>query len=206
MLNKKLATILVFLTFASAIVGFAYAHWTKTFTIKGSVTTTELDWRLQSPSCLDDGDNENDYTCDRSWSYTQGNKDVGGPTILELVDSDGDGDNDTLEVTLQNVYPGYYERITFDVYNNGEMPLIFRKVIIGGQEFTRDQPTVSLDLNNDSKDDIKIKFADNIGGQLDPGGSFSETVHILILQGCIEGQTLTFTIQLVAENWSPQQT
>jgi len=204
MLNKKLATIPVFLIFVSAIVGLAYAHWTKTFTITGNVTTTELDWRLQSPSCLD-GDNENDYTCDDSWSYIQGDKDVGGPTLLELVDSDGDGDEDTLNVTLQNVYPGYYERITFDVYNNGKMPLIFKKVIINGQEFTSDHPTVSLDLNNDGKDDIKIKFADNLGEQLDPDDSFSETIHILILQSCIEGQTLTFTIQLVAENWSPQQ-
>ena len=203
--NRKLVAIPVFLIFALVITGFAYAHWSETFTIIGNVTTTELDWELREPLSYLDGEDTNDYTCDDEWNPQQGSKDVGGPTHLELVDSDGDGDKDTLEVTLQNVYPGYYERITFDVHNNGEMPLIFKKVIINGQAFESGQPTVSLDLNNDGENDIKIKFADNLGGQLEPGESFfSETVHILILQGCVEGQTLTFTIQLVAENWSPQ--
>jgi len=204
MLNKKFAAIPILLIFALAITGFAYAHWAKKLTITGNVNTTELDWEFRTPiSCLD-GPGVKDYAGDCEWNIWQGDKDIGGPTTLELVDTDGDGDKDQLNVILQNVYPWYFEAITFHVRNNGEMPLEFKKVIINGQEFTSGTPTVFLDLNNDGLDDIKIKYLNNLGKQLHPNDWIEVSIFILILQNdAIEGQILTFTIKLVAENWSP---
>jgi len=204
MQNKKLMAIPMLLVFALVTTGFAYAHWSETLYISGTVDTSELDWEFRTPiSCMDEPDT-NDYAGDCEWNNWQGDKDVGGPTILELVDTDGDGDKDTLDVTLQNVYPWYFECITFHIHNNGEVPLEFVKVIIDGQEFTSGTPTVFLDLNGDDVDDIKIKYLDCLGSQLHPCDWIEVSIFILILQNdAIEGQTLTFTIQLVAENWSP---
>ena len=203
MMNKKFVTISMLLISALAITGFAYAHWTKTLTIIGNVDTAELDWELRNPKCYDKP-GENDYSADCEWHIWQGDKDVGGPTLLELVDTDGDGDNDTLKVTLQNVYPGYFEDIGFHVHNNGEVPLHFTKIIINEQEFTSNPPTLFLDLNGDEIPDIKLLYGNNVGGQLHPCMWWELSLYILILQNdAIEGQTLTFTIQLVAENWSP---
>ena len=204
MINRKVIALPMLLVFALVATGLAYAHWTKTFTIIGNVDTTELDWEFREPiSCLDEP-GKNDYAGDCEWNTWRGDKDVGGPTLLELVDTDGDGDKDLLNVTLQNVYPSYFEAITFHVHNNGKMPLNFTKVIIGGQEFTSGTPTVFLDLNGDNINDIKVKYLDNLGAQLHPCDWLEISIFILILQNdAIEGQTLTFTIQLVAENWHP---
>jgi hypothetical protein len=198
MLNKKFVAIPMLLITALAITGFAYAHWTKTLTITGNVNTTNIEWIFWSPiTCLDEP-NTNDYAGDCEWHNWQGDKDIGGPTLLNLVD------DHTLQVTLQNVYPYYFETITFHVKVTGGMPLEFIKIIVNGVEYTTNPGTIFLDLNGDGYNDIKLYFLDNLPKQFHPGDFFEVSIWILILQNdAIEGQTLTFTIQLVAENWSP---
>ncbi|RLI26051.1 hypothetical protein DRO58_05855 [Candidatus Bathyarchaeota archaeon] len=203
MMNRKLVAIPILLVFALMLTGFAYAHWSETLTITGTVDTGELDWEFCTPITCLDIEGTNDYGADCEWNNWQGNKDVGGPTELELKDTDGDGDDDTLIVTLVNVYPGYFESITFHVHNNGEVPLEFIKVVINGNEFTSGTPTVFLDLDGDDYDDVKIRYLDNIGAQLHPCDTIEISIWILVLQEAPEGQSLTFTIQLIAENWSP---
>ena len=203
MMNKKFVAVPMLLVFALVATGFAYAHWSETLYISGTVDTSELDWEFWTPVTCLDGPDTNDYGGDCSWNNWQGNKDVGGPTLLELKDTDGDGDNDKLEITLQNVYPGYFETITFHVHNNGEVPLEFIKVVIDGNEYNSGQPTVFLDLDGDGYNDVKIKYLDNIGAQLHPCDFLEISIWILVLQEAPEGQSLTFTIELVAENWSP---
>jgi|YelNatPaOPRAMG01_1025707.scaffolds.fasta_scaffold14661_4 hypothetical protein len=204
-MNRKILAIQTLTIFVLMATGLAYAHWTKTFTIMGNVNTTELDWELKTPiNCMDDNEGEKDYAADCDWNFWQGDKDVGGPTQLKLIDTDGDGDYDTLNVTLVNAYPGYAEEISFYVHNNGKVPLIFKKVIINGNEFYSGRPTVFLDLTGEGDYDIKIRFGDNLGEQFEPCEEPAEiSVSILVLQDAPEGQTLTFTIKLVAENWSP---
>ncbi|MEM3618046.1 MAG: hypothetical protein QXK47_03100 [Candidatus Bathyarchaeia archaeon] len=193
MTNRKFMAIPILLIFALVATGLAYAHWTKTFTIIGNVDTTELDWEFQTPiSCLDKR-GENDWVADCEWNFWQGDKDVGGPTQLKLVDTDVDGDYDKLEVTLVNVYPSYAEEISFYVHNNGEMPLIFKKVVADGKEITPSGPdTVFIDVTGDGKYDLKIRFGNNLGLQFEPCTSKEISVSILVLQDAPQGQTLTF--------------
>jgi len=203
MLNKKFVAIPMLLITALAITGFAYAHWTKTLTIIGNVDTAELDWELKTPTGYLDHNNTNDWAADCDWNFWQGDKDIGGPTELELIDTDGDGDYDKLNVTLVNAYPSYAEEISFYVHNNGEVPLIFKKIVIDSNEFYSGRPTVFLDVTGDGKYDIKIRWGNNLGAQLHPCDSTEISFSILVLQDAPQGQSLTFTIQLVAENWSP---
>jgi len=207
MMNRKIITLPMLLVFALVATGFAYAHWTKTLRIIGNVNTTELDWEFQQPTGYLDHEGTKDWTADCDWNFWQGNKDIGGPTELKLIDTDGDGDYDRLNVTLVNAYPGYAEEISFYVHNNGEMPLIFKKVVVDGNEIVPPIPpnpdTVFIDVTGDGKYDLKIRFGDNLGLQFEPCTSKEISVSILVLQDAPQGQTLTFTIQLVAENWSP---
>jgi len=207
MMNKKFVTIPILLITALAITGFAYAHWTKTLTIIGNVDTAELDWELKAPTGCLDHPNTNDWAADCEWNFWQGDKDIGGPTELELIDTDGDGDYDKLNVTLVNAYPSYAEEISFYVHNNGEVPLIFKKVIIDGNEINPGDPeekyTVFLDVTGDGKHDLKIRLGNNLGVQFELCTSREISISILVLQDAPQGQSLTFTVELVAENWSP---
>ena len=204
MLNRKYMAIPLLLVFALVATGFAYAHWSETLLITATVDTAELDWELKQPTNYMDHENTNDWAADCDWNFWQGNKDVGGPTRVELKDTDGDNDYDTLEVTLVNAYPGYAEEISFYVHNNGEVPFIFKKVIIDGNEIGSDDPTtVFLDLTGEGDYDIKVRFGNNIGEQYEPCEDNEISFSILVLQDAPQGQSLTFTIQLVAENWSP---
>ncbi|MEM2588087.1 MAG: hypothetical protein QXV23_07305 [Candidatus Bathyarchaeia archaeon] len=169
--------------------------------------TSELDWEFESGS-FTSKDVGNDWTCDSSCNppsisnIRQGTKDIAS-TTGEFVDSDGDGDLDTLKVTVSNAYPCYYNHIDFWVHNNGEVPLIISKVIIDGHVYTASPVILCLDLNGDGNLDIIIRYGNSFGTQLEYCDSANISFDFHILQNAPEGQSLSFTIQIVAENWSP---
>jgi hypothetical protein len=202
MQHKKLVGLSVLLTLALLTTGLAYAQWSEKLTITGNVATAELDWELKNPASYLDHEGTKDWNADCNWNFWQLNKDVGGPTQITFRDTDGDGDYDTLEVTLVNTYPGYAESISFDVHNNGILPLIFKKVIINGNEFTSGSPMVSLDVTGDGKTDLAIKYSDNLGRLFNPSDSANVNFKILVLHDAPESSTLHFTIQLVAVQWN----
>jgi len=193
-----------------AIVGFAYAHWSEKLWLNGTVNTGELDWRFTVASCLDDGV---DYHCREGflgdppyWKDPDG-KNIGWQK-LTLVDSDKDGDNDTLLIELHNVYPSYFTSITFYVHNCGTIPLRVDRVIFKNSthvvgEFRKGVPYLQVDLNGDGKFDIEFQWGDNFGEQIDPcsrSPEFSFWIHVL--QDAPQGATLSFSIEVVAVNWN----
>lgn len=191
------------LMLAMAMIGTAYAMWSKTLYVYGYVDTGELDWEFIHPFTYTD--HGLDWTSDDGLiNVRQLDKDVGS-TAYRFIDSDGDGDNDILEVTMKNVYPSYYEHMSFWVRNNGTIPLKIKKVIIDGQEFTAPF-YVKLDLNGDGKDDVEIYYGDSFGVQLHPyptipyKADISFEIHVL--QGAPQGETLSFTIEIVAVQWN----
>ncbi|RLI81356.1 MAG: hypothetical protein DRP01_10985 [Archaeoglobales archaeon] len=214
MRNKKILTIPI-LTFALISIGLAYAHWSETLYISGTVNTGKLDWGFDSWHCLDQGV---DYHCrdgfacapgePRYWPDPDG-KDVGWQELVPH-DYDKDGDYEVLDVILHNVYPSYFTSISIYPRNTGSIPLIIDKVIIKNNIGTviaiiRDvpAPVVKLDLNGDGKDDIEILWSDNFGKQLDPGEDDVEiSFWIHVLQDAPKGATLSFTIELVAIQWN----
>lgn len=201
MRNIKLVVLPTLVILGLLMTGFAYACWSQTLYIEGSVASGELDWEIKGPiNCMDEL-GENDWNADCSWNFWQVDKDVGGPTVLRLADTDGDGDNDTLYVKLQNAYPGYAEEISFYVHNNGTIPLVFEKVIIDNQEIS-DGGTIFLDLTGEGDNDIKIRWGDSVGDQFEPCISKEVSFSILVLQDAPQGATLSFTIKLVAVQWN----
>jgi hypothetical protein len=209
MQNKKYMAIPMLLVFALLLAGFAYAHWSENLYINGTIDTSELDWELVQGYLihLDQGKDWN-----ASWYPTAGfeklDKDVGSTTVNQ-VDSDGDGDLDTIVVTLDNVYPWYGEHIAFRVHNNGEIPLIIWKVIFKDasgtvlyEMYKSENYAIPLDLNGDGKSDIAIWWGNNFKAQLHPCDSRDISFDITVLQDAPQGQTLEFTIEYVAIQWN----
>ncbi len=181
--------------------GLAYANWSETLYISGSVATGDLDWEFTDVLILDTtGD---DYHCrdnfedpsPRSW---MGDKDVGSSSI-EITDSH------TITITLTNVYPSYFTMASVYALNTGTIPLIIDNVIIDGNVL-RSFPTypIQLDLDGDGLDDIEIWWRGSIfGHQMEPEHESPEmSFWIHILQDAPQGETLSFTIELVAVQYN----
>jgi len=201
MTKGKMLAIPVLFIMCLSLLGIAYACWSETLYLNGSVQTGELDWELRPMFTCLDTPGTRDWNGDCSWEMWQTDKDVGGPTTVVPSDSDEDGDWDTLTVTLNNTYPWYFEQIGFHVRNDGTIPLHFENVTIDGQLVSSGQ-TIFLDLTEDGKPDVKIMYGDSIGTQLHPGGILEISFWILVLQDAPEGATLTFTMKLLAVQYN----
>ena len=189
------------------LVTVSYAMWYGELKINGNVQTGELDWEFV-PNTVIQLD-----TCDFNVPDTNvppGNNSEGkdvGCTDVQLVDTDGDGDYDALNITMHNVYPYYYEHIAFKVHNDGTIPLKIWRVIIDGREYYALnehvlRTGVPLDLDGDGENDTMIWWGDNFGVQLHPCESADISLDITILQPAPENATLHMLIQFQAIAWN----
>ncbi len=128
-------------------------------------------------------------------------KDV-GCTEVTLVDSR------TLNITIYNAYPWYYNHIAFKIVNEGTVPVKIWRVIIDGHAYYSlnatqvEQQGLELDLNHDGVPDITVWWGDNFGAQLEPGQGADISLTITVLEGAPQGSTLSFTAQLQAVQWN----
>jgi len=182
-----------------AVVGFSYAHWSKTFTINGEVTTGELCAEFVDVSNKDLG---LDWNCDDGINnFWQIDKDIGNTTV-KIIDGEY---SHTVEVIMENVYPSYYENIEFHIHNCGTIP--WKIVMVN---FTTPYETKSitgpgyltLDMTGDGKADAEIKWGDNFNSQIDPCVEIEISFKIHILQDAPPNTTMTFTITIMMTNWN----
>jgi len=214
-MDRKLIPFSIILLILSATT--ALALWSETLRVNVAVGTGEVDWEIVSgiiwlDACgLQPGYG---YFRGNDWNAShlpepgavQLDKDV-GCTDVTLIDSDGDGDYDTMNITLRNVYPWYYTHIAFKVHNDGSVPIKIWRIIINGLEFyelneQELQQGVELDLTGDGKPDVLIWWGDNFGVQLHPCQSADISLDITVLQGAPQGSTLSFTVSFEAIQWN----
>lgn len=219
MRNTKLLAWPMVLMLGLLSTGVAYAHWSQMLYISGSVATGELDWQINNFTILDPysgPDPPPDYHCNDNFVGTPAFwPDPDGKNIgwIEgtLRDSDGDGDNDTLDLTLHNVYPCYFNSISVYPHNNGTIPLKIDSAIFSSDydtETLRAIGYVALDLDGDGENDIEFSYGNHFGFQMEPctlpDPEISFWIHVL--QDAPQGETLSFTIEIVAvqyDNYVP---
>jgi hypothetical protein len=219
----RIALAVAVIALVVAATGVAYSLWSEQLTVKTSVATGELDIRINSAVMLDgcsgttpdyniqvDQEGKPDFT-----RYFQISDDVACGNA-QLIDSDNDGDTDTVIVTLNNVYPRYYNQLSFSMENIGTIPLKLWYIEVddsNGQPIARfylnniDELTgkngYMIDLNGDSKPDVAISLRDGLGELLDTGGAVtSYTIQFAILDDAPEGSQLAFYVKPVAVQWN----
>jgi hypothetical protein len=224
MKNKinKIAAIFIVSIFALSGLGFAYAAWTETLNINGTITTGEVCWEFYACSLLDELQPTNpggdyvgmgsplaDYTCSVGFQgppfFWHHDKNVGWCTQL-IEDRDSNGCNETLNITFNNVYPCYFNSLSFYVHNCGTIPIKVNNVEINGQAFYSDFYYV-LDLNDNGVNDFEIRYGDNFGQQIEPGEysylEFSIWFHVLQDEDPeFQSGSFTFTISLTCVQWN----
>lgn len=199
-------------------VAAAYSMWSSSLSVNGYVKTGELDAEFLDGSLM--------YldACGlpAGYGYAGGNDwnsssypDAGAYqldmnvacTDAKLIDTDGDGDYDALNITIHNAYPGYYTHVTFNIRNNGDIPLKIWRVVIDGKSYYEinegeAQNGVEVDLNNDGKPDVRIWWGDNFGKELYPGDSAAISFDLTVLPSAPQGAKLTLTIKYEMIQWN----
>ncbi|TDA67759.1 MAG: hypothetical protein D9V47_09590 [Clostridia bacterium] len=182
---KKIWFFALLLAFALLAVGAGYAAWSEHITIAGTVNTGEVDWYIYNSAMQTDIGL--DWTCDPGFDTepVQLDKNVGS-TTLTPVDTDGDGDKDTLRVTVSRGYPGYYNYVSFVAKNNGTIPIAVQTPVV----------------DNPNPVAIAAGYQDNSGTLVLPGQTIGFGFQFLILDGANESSTYSFTIQFPGIQWN----
>ena len=214
---KKIGLLCLALVLALGTMGVGYALWYDDLYIQGQVDTGVLCWEFTSASSLDpcppnyilDYHSRPGFVGPTPY-FWQGDKDV-GCTSITITDSHN------LLMELNNVYPCYFNAISFYTRNCGTLPLHFEKVIFTSYDaagaviesvtidwIALDYAPVSLDLTGDGNDDIEFKWGNHIGMQLHPGDDGPEQSFWLhILQACPQDlDDLSFTITFNAVQYN----
>lgn len=211
---KKFGLLCLALVLALGALGIGYAAWTDQITINGTVSTGELSWCIEDFSITpkDAGpDWTSNYTCDPATISTirpaPELKDVGSTTAVKT-------DCNTLTLTVNNGYPGYYNHIDFWAINDGNIPLKIWKVVIS--DGTHNYPfyafpsakCLELGTGAEAGYDLVVKWGDSWGVQLDPREDVNFSFDFRILQpapqnaGGVGGPSaMTFTITVTAIQW-----
>ena len=186
---------------ALAIVGFTYAHWSETLWLNGTVTTGTLCAEFVDVSNKDLG---LDWNCDDGINrFWQIDKDIGS-TAVRIVNKPDDC-NDTIELTMNNVYPSYYENIEMHVHNCGTIPWKIVRVNFTTpyeQKSITGVAYLTLDMSGDGKADVEIKWGNSFGMQVDPCHEVELSFKIHVLQNAPQDTAMSFTVTIIMINWN----
>ena len=200
-MKTKMVGLLVTLMIALMVSGFAYAHWSKTITINGTVNTGKLHLTPSFEGWTDD---------DKKYCTVNG--------VIE---------GNTLTVTINNAYPCITVTITFDLHNDGNVPAglymwtatyddnvitIFNASDFQGSiidpTMTEDEVEEALedyvetDLGLGTYVDVEVDFQGSNFWQIDPGQEPYVLITIHFLEGLPQGASCSFTMTLEYWNWN----
>ena len=203
---KKIGLLCLALVLALGALGVGFATWTDTLYIDGTVNTGTVSWEFYGNPAVDPvpppSITQDDHGIDPGHT-----KDVGS-TSATFTDSDNDGDLDTMNLLIDNAYPCYNNHVGFWLHCNGSVPLVIQKVIISDADETYELTAtgiVDLDLNGNGTTDIKIAWGNGFGTQLHYCEWVNMSFGFHIVQDddpAIQGQTLSFTIELVGVQYN----
>lgn len=199
----KVGVLFLALVLALGGVGAAFASWTDTLTIGGTVNTGVLEWEIVSAGQAGDpGDDINVFWDLKDLYYVQMDKDVANTTVTIV-------DPHTLSVVINNAYPYYSNHITLRAHALGTIPLRIWKVnfleddTLVATFYNQDEEFVYLDLDGDDVDDFEIWWGDSFGLQRHYCQNADLSFEILVLQPMAQDQQgLSFTIEIVAIQWN----
>jgi hypothetical protein len=178
--TKKIMATFAVLMVALMGVGYAYAHWTDTLLINGTINTGSINVKYTSVTCSDTG-TDPDYT-----------KDVGSCTTG--ISDDGK----TFTFTINNAYPSYHFLVTIVIKNFGTVPVYPKSF------------TYQTSGNPQGADPVEswLTVTPQIGwpvGQIDGGQSTTIVLYVHFEENTPQSATVTITGSLTFWNWNEVQ-
>lgn len=219
MKNTKLLTIPMVLIVALAMAGIAYAHWSQTLYIEGTVHTNTFTLGFTELTCAEKYVDEHGIKQDGEYL----GKDVGWfeCEMANLITDPVTGlsGNEKCIVTIHNAYPCYWVHITFVITNLGTTPAHFKDLRIidptGELNFVWDIPWPASpakghmwkDFNGDgveSPDEEILNFEviDGWDAQLHTGDMLKAEVDVHLKQPAEQGHTYEFVVEIEGIQWN----
>lgn len=201
---NKMAAIFIASIFALSGLGIAYAAWTDTITIDGTVDTGTLKWEFVPGSATQKPDDP-DWNC--FWDLETGTRtEMDKDVAHTYVTFEDDPHPHIMTVTLDNAYPYYYEHIAFRAHCYGSIPMKIWKVnfLVNGAVVQTIYANDHVYLNLDGKggDDLEIWWGNGWGSQLHNCDNHDFSFELLVLQPAPQSSTLTFDLELVGIQWN----
>lgn len=220
----KLSTVFMATVVAIAFVGVAYAHWTATLTISGTVNTGSI-----SPVFTDafTDDDETVNNPDKDSGDTGPDPKEPGPSSAEDPIERHDknvgsssatiGEDGSVTITVSDAYPCYWTTAWMDIENQGTVPVKVSSIslTVGGTTediepcttYYIDFDTGTIDETPDDGDDMSIHVTpgDLLDKQIDPGAAETQMdVEIHLLQDAEQDATYTFSITVNLVQWNTE--
>ncbi|RLG56692.1 MAG: hypothetical protein DRN83_03420 [Hadesarchaea archaeon] len=169
--------------------GIAYAHWSETLYISGTVKTGELNAR---------------WSAGPSWDTEPPEKDV---SFIECYLDPEDETGHTLIVEVKNAYPSIHYYQLIDLHNTGTIPLHVWSVDIDDGEMPDGTTIEILDVDDV---DIPDEFQDYVTSDLDiepceqihPGETAYGVIHVHLPQSAGQGAEYSFSATLITVQWN----
>jgi hypothetical protein len=165
-----------------AIIGSAAALWSDSLKVAITIETGNVDVEFGSistndpPGSLDPGYEKDVATCYASLAEIE-NEDNGNPT----------GNNDLdLSIMIENAYPSYRCRVTFEVRNTGTIP-------VKGPHVTSNIPNEVTCTNNFTPE-----------RQIEPGQSETFWIECHVEQSAAENSTYVLELKLMFHQWNEE--
>ncbi len=172
---KKVKLIVLVMVVAFILMGAGYAAWTDVTEINGTITTGWLDVKFANPSSTD----SLGYI-DPEMSY-----DV-GCTKASLSGDDGK----TLQVEIDNGYPGYNSEVKFDIENKSSIPVKVKDIVI----------------TKNFGDELEISFAEieELKGKEIAVGASLKDIHIvnLITEEAQQNSNYSYSVTITFQQWN----
>lgn len=120
-----------------------------------------------------------DWNCEPGFGgITQTDTDLASTTITR-DDTDGDGMYDRAEITVDNGYPAYYNKIVLDVKNTGTEPI----------------PVEQVKITNNNPDEVELRLLESPDSVISPGRRKAIGIALRVKDGVVPG-AFTFTVSL----------
>jgi predicted ribosomally synthesized peptide with SipW-like signal peptide len=193
-MKSKMVAAFALVMIALMVAGFAYAAWSETLTVSGTVKTGSVDAKFDK-AMSNNGDDWEDPPppegkldpCELG-TWTNWNKWSGNRYAYDVAETKVEisRDGKTLTITIENAYPGYYPGVGFLVKNTGDVPIKFSSISITGD-------TSVLD----------IKYGGPVFSEvIEKGKTEWGYIAIKVTDNAVEGATYTFTVTIEFKLWT----
>jgi len=182
---RKMIGIFAALMLALGLSGVAFAHWSETLYIDGTINTGILDVEWSEEGSWDTDD------------YTDYGQLISPDKNVSSITCEIDDENpNLLHVTVSNAYPciDYYNLV--DIHNTGTIPV----------------HVLDVDLDNPNPDEVQIwitYYSDpecqnpiSPPVQLHPCDTMYVLIHVHLTQEALEDHTYTFDAEIEAVQWN----
>ncbi len=163
----------------ASIIG-AYSMWSETLKVNGVVNTGEVKVAFTGWSCSDQGPDP--QLPNSNFNNSEG-KDVASCNI-EVAEVDSDSNAITLNITIDNAYPGYNPVISLNITNIGTIP-----VKLYNSTVNADEP-------------LSVSLITPEHTQMHPDDTSTYQISVFVPQSAAENSSYSFTVTLTFAQWN----